>query len=450
MISQINVPLFRLNSKGVIEPFLATGGSKISKDQLEYTVAIRHNVVFSNGRPLTAKDVVFSLNQARKSPYYESLYETFTGVKAVSPYEVVITSSEPVAAMKADLSLYLAGIVPDHYLGESAQEFGQHPIGTGPFVLKKWVHGQYVEMTRNQHYWQAKRPLLNGVVFRVDPEGSSRVAQLRGGQLDVIKNTPKAQVASIEDGEGMMIVPSFLNYVNLMLLNSKTPLFHDPRVRQAVNLAVDRKGIINAATGGQGKPAGSFLVPSIIYWDRGIEPPGRDVARAKELLTEVIEETGISPSFTLISWSGETYSSTASQIIQQDLDEVGFEVKLKPLELYTALEQVESGEFEAAMHAYFSGSPDPSELTTFFSQSLAAPSGMDITKISELAKEGAAELNPKKREEIYFQIQEIVAEQENAIMLDYEPEVWAQSSSVVGMEVTPTNYLWLMDTGFSS
>ena len=158
----------------------------------------------------------------------------------------------------------------------------------------------------------------------------------------------------------------------------------------------------------------------------------------------------VDPTFTLISWAGETYSTAAAQVIQQDLSEVGFHVKLQPLDLAAAAADVEGGEYDASMTGYFSTSPDPSENVSYYLGSLAEPSGVDTTRYTApFSQSAATDPNSRTRRQKYFQLQELVAEQEQGIVIDYQPNLWAKQKSVVGFELNPLNVAWLANTGFS-
>ena len=450
VMSQVSETLFRVNTEGKLIPQLGTS-LKVSPDGLTNTVQIRQGVHFSNGKPLTSRDVAFSLEAARHSLYYESLYEPISKVEAASPSTVVITTKEPMPALKADLAIFTAGIVPDHYGGVSEKEFGQHPIGTGPFQFKSWVHGESVALSRNPHYWRAGEPLLNGVVFQVVPDDNSRISQLQGGASNMIMKPPYPRLQSIEATPGLGVTTTPLSVVTMILLNVKNPLFQDPRIREAINIAIDRKGIDAAALSGRGEPGGSYLAPNLApFWDESIKPPARDLTKAKALVAAAVKQDGVSPTFTLLSWAGESYEDAASQIIQQDLGEVGLNVKLQALDLSALLASVEGSEFDAAIDGYYSVSPDPSENVAYYLGSFAEPSGVDTKQYSELAHSAATELDPSKRRELYFQLQELVAEQGNAVIIGYQPNLWAQQDSVAGVELSPLNVIWLAKAGFTS
>jgi peptide/nickel transport system substrate-binding protein len=449
VISQINETLFWQNEQGELEPLLATG-FKVSPNGTTYTIPIRKGVKFSTGRPMTSADVVFSLEQAKKSPYYGALYEHITQIKASSPYTIVITTDEPVAGMKAILAAWVAGVVPDHYGGVSEKEFAQHPVGTGPFAFKSWIQGQSVTLARNPRYWQSGKPLLNEVVFHITPDDNSRTAQLRGGDLNVAVTPPFAQLASFEaPGSGFHTGPKPLLGTDNIVLNLNKPLFANPKVREAIDLAVNREDIVKVAMNGFGEAGAGILAPASGFADESLKPPAQDLAKAKSLLAEAVAE-GVNPVFTIEAWSGATYSSVAAQVIQQDLKETGFTMKIEPLDVSAALANLEGGEFEAGFMSYIPAVADPTEVLGYLVPSVIEPSGGNAKLVAKLSSEAESELNETGRQEIYDKLQKAVAEERNMITLDYQPQVWVVQDSVQGLEQNLLNIIGLKDTGFGS
>jgi peptide/nickel transport system substrate-binding protein len=153
VVTQIVEPLFKANAEGTIEPWLAES-MKVSPDHKTWTVTLRKGIDFSNGQPLTAADVVFSLENVIKSEFWGFMFEGIAAVKESSPSTVVITTKKPTAKLEGPLSLpFAAAIIPKDFGGEAEKEFAQKPIGTGPFVVASWKHGEAVTLEKNDNYW---------------------------------------------------------------------------------------------------------------------------------------------------------------------------------------------------------------------------------------------------------------------------------------------------------
>ncbi|MGN6380180.1 MAG: ABC transporter substrate-binding protein, partial [Gaiellales bacterium] len=152
------------NGKGVV-PQLATSYT-LSPDKKTYTFTLRKGVKFSNGKPMTSADVVFSIDQARKaSQGWGYIDGAIASVTADGPDKVIIKTKYPWAPLLADIALFSNGIVPNNYGGESKAAFYQHPIGTGPFKWDYWHKGSALKLVKNPLYWEKGKPYLNSVTW---------------------------------------------------------------------------------------------------------------------------------------------------------------------------------------------------------------------------------------------------------------------------------------------
>jgi peptide/nickel transport system substrate-binding protein len=445
---QINETLFKYTEDSKIVPMLATG-SKVSSDGLTWTFPIRKGVTFSNGHSMTAEDVVFSIDAARKSVNWTAFWEEIESVEAVTSSTVRIKTKKPVAAMVADLTHYSTGIVPKNYGGVSEKEFANHPVGTGPFMLKSWKRGREVTLTKNPHYWQPNQPPANEVVFLDIPDENSRLEQLRGGDLDAIVQPNWSSLKSLEESPDLSVTNQGMATASFISLNLNKPQFKDLRIREAISLAIDREGLVKAASEGFGEPAGSILPPAVPYWNQEIKPTAQDVAKAKELVAEAVK-AGVDPNFTLELESGATAFEAEGQIIQQNLKEVGISIKLQPLDTSTLLERWLGGVADATLASNENGLPDPAEYISVSLGVIGKPNGAKTAPLEAKVAEANTELNTGKRKAMYYEIQEEMAEELQLIPLIYKPIIWGLQSNVTGFEVTPVSRIWLNKAGFTS
>jgi peptide/nickel transport system substrate-binding protein len=447
VVNSINEPLFKVNSEEKLVPWLVDSYQK-SADQRVWTLHLKPGIEFSTGKPLTASDVVFTLEQARKSEFWEALLEGIQSVKASSPSTVVITNAKPAPELSVILSQWSFGVVPDNYGGVSEKQFAQHPVGTGPFMLTAWKPGETITLEKNPHYWRQGLPHLEKLVLQSVPDANSRVSQLRGGQLEAIMSPPWSQVDALESQPGIEVGHYPLGFVEYLTLNSRFPLFKNPRVREAVSLAIDREGIINAALNGEGKPAGAWVPPPIPDSNQNIKPDVQDVEKAKALLAEAVKE-GADPSFTLIYTNVESFWITAIQIVQQDLEEVGFKVQLQSLDSASWNEASISGEYDASAINFYGTVPSPAEMFGFYNSSEGDYSGADTSVTTKLASEAASEVDPKKRQEIWYEAQEILAKEKFFVPICYAPYLWAYQDKINGIPVGYTGIAQYAEAGFT-
>jgi len=448
MIGQIIEPLIRVNSKSEIEPWLAES-YKESPDHLTWTFNLRDGVTFSNGQPLTAEDVVFSLEIVRNSPVWSFMFERIKAIRETSPKTVVIEMAKPDSALPAELSLYAAGIVPKDFGGLSEKEFGQKPIGTGPFTLAEWKHGESLTLASNPSYWRKGEPLLEKVVAHTVTNANSRVAQRRGGQLESIALPQFSQLESITQTPGLTVGRYSWALLNTVQLSSKSATFKDPRAREAFDLAIDRDAIVEAATSGYSKPAGSWVPSAVPDWNPNIKPTQQDIPKAQKLLDEAVAD-GADPSFTMVFAADNPYWLTTTQLMQQSLEEVGFDVTLRSIDISALTEQWLTGDWEAI--AWSGGKPDipdQSEFATFYVGTEALGTGAPTDEVKKVTDEARTTYDPEVRRQRYYEFQDILDKERFFITLDEQQFIWALKSNISGFNTNLTGKPTLAETGFT-
>lgn len=445
---QIIESLYQTAPNGKVVPLLATD-AKPSDNYTKWRLPLREGVKFSNGKPLTAEDVVFSLEEIVASETWGVMYEAISEVKAVSPTEVEVEMSKPFPGLTDVLALPFAGIVEKDFGGVSAKDFGRNPVGTGPFELASWKHGTAITLEKNPNYWKQGRPYLDKVVITAPPSDEARVLQLKGEQADMIATPPTSQVAALESTPGLRVETSPFSVGAYILLNVSNPLFADPRVREAVDLAIDRDSYNQAALNGVGKVGSSWLPPVVNYWDDSIEVPTRNVAKAKSLLAEAVEEKGLDPNLSLMIAAGEATSSLGAQILQENLEDAGFGVKISPIDTAAKIEAELSGDYEITIEGISTDIIDPSELAGYYSGTAGFFTQADTSAMEKLTAEAAVEPDKAKLQEIYSEIQQHVADEREMITLAYTPWIWALHDEVIGFQLNPMGLPLFVDAGFS-
>jgi peptide/nickel transport system substrate-binding protein len=442
--AQIVEPLFRTDPDGEVIPWLVAESTP-SEDYLTWTFELRPDVMFTNGEPMTPEDVVFSLDSIRQSAGWQSLFSEISSVEVGSPTSVVVTTSVPSPGLEASLSLPFAAIVPVDLGGMTPKEFGEDPIGTGPFKVKSWERGSTLTLERNDDYWDPELPLLDELVYVTATSDSSRVLQLRGGDLDMVAAPPLPQVDSLDRSPTKVGVYEMAQPQNI-LLNHRSDIFSDPRVREAVDLAVDREAIVSAATSDVGEVGGSWFTPALKYFDDSLTTE-RDVDRAAQLLAEAVAD-GVDPRFALTIAAGGSAASLTAQIIKENLDDVGFTVTIEQVDPSAIVAEVAAGNYEASLFGLTSDIVDPSEIVGFYLDLDALWTGADTTELSALFDTVKREPDEAAREDLYQQIQEVVLEERGLVPLSYRPWVWAMNEDVVGFDLAPTGVPWFADVGF--
>ncbi|GAB4394679.1 MAG: ABC transporter substrate-binding protein [Kiloniellaceae bacterium] len=320
---------------------------EISDDGLTYTFKLRPGVKFHNGRALTAQDVKYSLervvNPVTQSPgagFFAAIkgFDAASagdaggleGVEAVDDATVKITLSRPDATFLHVMALNFAHVVPSEAVEEHGADFGKHPVGTGAFKLAEWTLGQRVVFERNQDYYHAGLPRLDQIVFEVGQEPIVALLRLERGEVDIAGDgIPPAKFLETKNDPKFkdMIVEGSQLHTGYVTLNVKMKPFDDVKVRQAVNMAINKDRIVRIING-RAVPANQPLPPLMPGYDESYEGFAYDPEKAKALLAEA----GLAEGFeTELFVANTDPQPRIAQAIQQDLAQIGIKAEIKAL-----------------------------------------------------------------------------------------------------------------------
>jgi peptide/nickel transport system substrate-binding protein len=276
--------LIDIDPEASIIPRLATDW-QVSDDGLTYTFTLADNVTWHDGDPFTADDVVWTFNRLRDpdlgSPTVD-LYSNIVDVQATGDLEVTFTLEQTNPFFLFDLSDNHALIVKNGT--EEATDFN----GTGPFVVTNYSAEDRIEMAANENYFIDGQPRLDGVQIIFFGDETASVDALRGGQIDLAMRMSTSLFESLADQPGIATVEVPTNGFDLVRLRADRPPGDDPRVMQALRLATDRDAVFQLVQQGHGAIGNDTPIgPSYPnYYDPSIQPPGRDVEAARQLLAD--------------------------------------------------------------------------------------------------------------------------------------------------------------------
>ena len=228
----------------------------MSSNGKTWTFVLRQGVKFSDGKPVTPADVVFSIHRAATDSAGPLSFLDFA-IKSITTSgsrTVTFELSQPWAPFLSDISVFANSIMPKEFGGETEAAFFANPVGTGPFVLKSFQKGAGALLTRNKNYWQSGKPYLDEVNFSYIPDDNQRVEQLRGGEVDVIASVPPAQVASLKSTPSLVLKEFGSWAVDLLFFNEKLPMFKDRHVRRAIAHAINIPLVARFSTSGTAQP----------------------------------------------------------------------------------------------------------------------------------------------------------------------------------------------------
>ncbi len=292
VVIQIFDRLFMRDDQMVLQPHLAESGTAIS--DVLWEIRIKSGIQFHNGEPFNAESVKFSieriLDPETKSPQISNL-NFIEKVEVVDDLTVQITTKMPYPLTLSRLSLEM---VPPGYIQEHGQAyFAQHPVGTGPYRFVSWVRDEEVVLEANPDYWRGA-PGIQHVKIRAIPENAVRIAALQSGSVDVIVNVPPHQMETVSQADGCRIASTQSGrFIFLQIVADRGGMLGDPRVRQALNHAVDVPALIDTILGGHGYRSTQPLTSLDFGFDPAVTGFTYDPEKAKALLREAGFPDGI-------------------------------------------------------------------------------------------------------------------------------------------------------------
>jgi len=430
---QIYDRLVRLSSNGKsVDPELATSW-KISPDGLTATFSIRKGVKFSDGSPLTVDDVVFSLSRATdQKGAWGFLFSPVKSVNKVDDSTVAIQMSEPFAPLLPALSTFAASIYSKANFEKWGKDAGTHPVGTGAFPLETWRKGSEVVLDRNPNYWQAGKPHIDRLIFRVIGDDNTRVLQLLAGQVDVIDFVPPNQVQQIQSGNGKVYRVDGTSVARFVFNNRMKPL-DEANVRCAMAYAVDREAVARNIYFGYARPALSILPSTTFYYDPKTDPIGYDVQKAKALLAQSSVPNGFE-TMAVVPTGNSTWLGEA-EIWANGLKQIGVNLKIQQVEATTAQELYNTERYTIRVGAWTNDTPDPDEylgVQLDYTVQNALHTGYHSDPARQLVLSARKEMNPQKRQQMYSELQRVVNRDCPIAYIVEVPRLYASTSAVKG------------------
>ena len=319
----------------------------VSPDGQTYTFKLRQGVKFHNGRELKAADVKYSLDRVvqpeTQSPgagFFDSIQgfadvsggksKELSGITAPDDYTVVFHLTRPDAPFLHKMALNFSHVVPKEEVEKYGADFGKHPVGTGAYKLAEWTLGQRIVFERNPDYFHKGLPHLDKIVFEVGQEPVVALLRLQRGEVDIAGDgIPPAKFLEVMQDptyKGLIIQGSQL-HTGYITMNVKAKPFDDVRVRQAVNMAVNKDRIIRIING-RAKPANQPLPPSMPGYATDYKGYAYDVEGAKKLMADAGQGSGFTTDLYVANTDPQP---RIAQAIQQDLAQIGIKAEIKSL-----------------------------------------------------------------------------------------------------------------------
>lgn len=455
-------------ANGKLVPSLASSWT-ISDDGLTYTFTLRPDVLFHRtdyfkpSRPtLEADDVLFSFQRMLDAnhpwhktatsgyPHAQSMQwpALIKAVEKVDAHTVRVTLNKPDATFLATLSMGFASIYSAEYADQllkagTPEKLNSQPIGTGPFVFRRFQKDAAVRYTANADYFAGK-PEVDNLVFAITPDANVRLQRLRRGECQIALSPKPVDIEAASQDAGLGTVKTAAFMTAFVALNSQHPPLDKPAVRQAINLAFDKRSYLKAVFENSAEPADGPYPPNT--WSYASDLPGyaHDPQKARELL----KEAGLADGFSTTIWTRPSGSllnpnpSLGAQLLQADLAEVGIKAQIRVIEWGELIRRAKAGEHDLLFMGWAGDNGDPDNFLTPQFSCASVESGLNFArfcdaKLDKLIADGKAVSDQAKRSALYQDAQAIIQQQALWLPLAHPTAYALTRKGVEGYSVSP-------------
>lgn len=448
-------------------PSLARSWS-VSDDGLEYTFNLRKGIEFQSTewfkptRQLNAQDVVFSFRRiidpghpfhkvsGGRYPWFESqgFSSLVDNIEVVDSHTVKFTLARPDNAFLSNLATTYAVIHSQEYAQSllkagKLHQLDMKPIGTGPFYLSQYLPNDLIRLVRHWGYWQGAAP-MEQVVFDISSRGTGTLAKLLSKECDVLSSPVASQLPVISNSEEFeLIAQTGMNVAFVALNNSKSEL-KDPRVRKAINLAINRENLLNSVYYGTGTKAKSILPP--MSWAYNHSSKALDYNPVKSLA--LLKQAGFDKNLNLTMWvplEPRPYNPSprkTAELIQADLNAVGVQLKILSQDTLSRLSSTVATNSDMVLTGWIADNGDPDNFLRPLLSCSAKSAGLNVANWCNLGFDNLLELASRtnkleQRVDYYHLAQDILDTEVPIIPLAHGVHFQVHHQSLGGLQMSP-------------
>ena len=461
VFAQMCEKLYEIDESLNIFPQLAAALPAVSDGGKTVTIKLRLNVKFNDGTPMNAEAVRFSLDrhQQMKGSNRRSELASVAAIEVLDPLTVQLRLKAPFAPLAAQLADRAGMPVSPAAAQKLGDKFGTAPVCVGPWQFVERVPQDRIVVERSPHYFDPGAAKFDRIVFRIIPDDNVRLANLRSGDIDVMHRVGPTD-AGILKKEGRFDVSSVtglgFNSVTINLRNKTgktnppgdlgTPLANDPRVREALELSIDREALNQVVWDGLYTVGCGPISPNSVYFDKTRTCTTRDVGKAKKLLADAGLGGGYKFEMMVVN---NPQQRRVAEVIQGMAREAGFDISLKPSEFASALKDNDDGKNQAFLIGW-SGRVDP-DGNIHQGQTCTGPLNATLAcdeKVDALLNRAREVTDVAERRGLYRQAIDLIGARRNVIFLYHEHYIVAHPKNLKGYKAVPDGLIRIKGTAW--
>ena len=420
---------------GEILPALAEKWEVI--DDLTVRFYLRDGVFFSNGDKLTAEDVRYSLERSTLQRGSASMFSAFDGknIAVVDDRTIDVKMKFPFAPVYNYLASSRGNILCKRAVEEiGIEQYARKPVGTGPFVLDRWITGDSLVLKANKNYW-GKKPAFDTLIYRVITEPANRTIELETGGVDAIYDVSNSDIPRLEENPKLKVIQGPGYKFSYITMNMSIAPFNDIRVREALTISLNMPAIVKAVYRGSAKLADSLMAPTVFGYSK-VGPYPYDPERARSLLAEAGYADGLK--VTLMTNEDRNFMNIA-EIAQNMWGKIGVETDIQIVEQATLLSRAAEGKVTMGITSSTPTTGDPDHALMPWPSTYKSFLRIDNPKIDEFLAKGKSAYDPSERKKVYADALAYMWTQFNMIPVCFTDVVYATADYVENFECHPGN-----------
>ncbi len=457
----ISDSLFGFDDDMGIIPMLATG-YEANDNATEFTITLREGISFTDGTPWDADAALANFAKwddeslgLKRTTFLCNVLDTF---EKVDDYTIKVTLTEPFGAFISNLAHPACVIMSPKTIEAGVEECARNPVGTGQYKFVEWIEGDHLTLELNKDWWGYNAEICGGtaladadagfktITFKPVTESATRVAMIQSGDAQLIWPIPTESVSVLESDPNVTSYRDDGIVVRYLMMNTQKEPLNNPKVRQAMDYAVNKEAYIQVVDNGLSSVATSIIGPAVQYY-KGNEARAYDPEKAKALLAEAGYPDGFTTS---VMYANTTANQKRAEFLKQQFEQVGINLELKGMEsavLNQKIQDVDVPGSEAEVECYLIGwSPSTGDADWGIRPLVAIESEPPMSynicyfeneELEGYIKTGLESADDATRKEAYEKAQDLLFEEMPMLYLSLEPNTWATGAKLQNVKIYP-------------